>query len=68
MVLFPNKIFYNVYIYYIFIKEEDVGSYWMTLRKGKNILICRRKLWIALCGELALEESLDLSYDRLLNE
>jgi hypothetical protein len=27
-----------------------------------------RKLWIALYGELALEEALDLSYDRLLNE
>jgi len=26
------------------------------------------KLWIALCGELALEEALDLSHDRLLNE
>jgi len=24
--------------------------------------------WIALCGELALEEALDLSQDRLLNE
>jgi hypothetical protein len=27
-----------------------------------------RELWIALCGELALEEALDLSEDRLLNE
>jgi hypothetical protein len=26
------------------------------------------KLWIALCGQLALEESLVLSQDRLLNE
>ena len=26
------------------------------------------KLWIAPYGELALEEALDLSYDRLLNE
>jgi hypothetical protein len=42
-------------------KEEDVGSYWITLRKGEDTLIWRRKLWIALCGELALEEALDLS-------
>jgi hypothetical protein len=40
---------------------EDVGSYWMTLRKGDDTLIWRRKLWIALCGELALEKALDLS-------
>jgi hypothetical protein len=49
-------------------KEEDVGSYWMTLRKGEDTLIWKRKLWIALCGEVALEEVLDLSYDRVLNE
>ena len=42
-------------------KEEDVGSYWMTLRKGEDAVIWKRKLWIALCGELALEETLDLS-------
>ena len=42
-------------------EEEDVGSYWMTLRKGEDTLIGRRKLWIALCGEPALEEALDLS-------
>ena len=42
-------------------KEEDVGSYRITLRKGEDTLIWRRKLWIALCGELALEESSDLS-------
>jgi hypothetical protein len=40
----------------------------MTLRKGEDTLIWKRKLWIALCGELALEEALDLSQDRLLNE
>jgi hypothetical protein len=33
----------------------------MTLRKGEDTLIKRRKLWIALYGELALEEALDLS-------
>jgi hypothetical protein len=42
-------------------KEEDVESYWMTLRKGEDTLIWKRKLWIALCGEFALEEALDLS-------
>jgi len=41
--------------------EEDVGSYWMTLRKAEDTLIWKRKLWIALCGELALEEPLGLS-------
>jgi hypothetical protein len=33
----------------------------MTPRKGEDTLIWRRKLWIALSGELALEEALDLS-------
>jgi hypothetical protein len=32
----------------------------MTLIKGEDTLMCRRKLWIALCGELAMEEALDL--------
>jgi hypothetical protein len=32
----------------------------MTLRRGEDTLIRRRKLWIALCGELVLEEALDL--------
>jgi len=25
-------------------EEEDVKSYWMTLRKGEDTLICRRKI------------------------
>jgi hypothetical protein len=25
-------------------EEEDVGSYWMTLRKGEDTLIGRRKI------------------------
>jgi hypothetical protein len=33
----------------------------MTLRKGEDTIIWKRKLWIALCGEFALEEALDLS-------
>ena len=40
----------------------------MTLRTGEDILIWRRKLWIALCGGIVLEEALDLSSDRILNE
>ena len=37
-----------------------LGSYWMTLRKGEDTVIRKRKLWIALCGEVTLEESFDL--------
>ena len=47
--------------------EEDVRSCWMTLRTGEDTLIWRRRLWIALCGGIVLEEALDLSSDRLLN-
>ena len=42
-------------------EEEDVESYWVNLRKGEDTLIRRRKLYIVPCGELALEEALDLS-------
>jgi hypothetical protein len=35
-------------------QEKYLGSYWMTLRKGEDT-------HIALCGELALEEALDMS-------
>ena len=48
-------------------EEEDVRSCWMTLRTGEDTLIWRRRLWIALCGGIVLEEALDLSSDRLLN-
>ena len=40
---------------------------WMTLRTGEDTLIWKRRLWIALCGGIVLEEALDLSSDRLLN-
>ena len=40
----------------------------MTLRTGEDTLIWRRKLYIALCGGIVLEEALDLSSDRILNE
>jgi hypothetical protein len=49
-------------------EEEDVRNYWMTLRTGEDTLIWRRKLQIALCGGIVLEEALDLSSDRILNE
>jgi hypothetical protein len=42
-------------------EEENVGSYWMTLRKREDTNIWRRKRKIALCEELDLEEALDLS-------
>ena len=48
-------------------EEEDVRSYWMTLRAGEDTLIWKRRLWIAICGGIVLKEALDLSSDRLLN-
>ena len=35
-------------------------------RRGYSHL--KEKLWIALCGRIVLEEALDLSSDRILNE
>jgi hypothetical protein len=46
-------------------RKKTWESYWMTLRKGDDTLIWKRMLWIALYGELTLEEALDLDY---LNE
>ena len=44
-------------------------SYWMTLRKGEGTGNCKSKHWIALYGELALEEAMDLSKtDYRMNE
>jgi hypothetical protein len=40
----------------------------MTLRKGENSVNFKRKNWIALGGELDLEEGMDLSVKRELNE
>jgi hypothetical protein len=40
----------------------------MTLRKQEDTGSWRRKLRIALFGELTLEEAMDLSQDRLLLE
>ena len=47
-------------------EEEGVRSYWITLRTGEDTVNGRRKLQIALCGGIVLEEALDLSFDRLL--
>jgi len=41
-------------------------SYLMTLRKREDALNWRRKHQLALTGEFAVEESVDLSQDRLL--
>jgi hypothetical protein len=40
----------------------------MTLRTGEDTVIWRRKLQIALCGGIVLEEALDLSSERILND
>ena len=40
----------------------------MTLRTEEDTLIWRRKLWIAICGGIVLEDALNLSSDRLLDD
>jgi hypothetical protein len=40
----------------------------MPLRKIKCTGIGKRKHYIALCGEFALDEAMDLSQDRVGNE
>jgi len=40
----------------------------MTWRTGEDTVIWRRELYVALCGGIVLEEALDLSSDRTLNE
>jgi len=40
----------------------------MTLREGENAGNWKIKNETALCGELALQEAKDLSYDRIRNE
>jgi hypothetical protein len=42
-------------------KVEDVNSSWMTLRKGEDSENWKREHYIALCGELALEEATNIS-------
>jgi hypothetical protein len=40
---------------------ENVSSYWMILRKQGDIANGKRKHQITLCGEMDLEEVVDLS-------
>jgi hypothetical protein len=48
-------------------RQEDTKSYWMTLWK-RNSTWNWKKYWIALHGELALEEAMDSSLERQKNE
>jgi hypothetical protein len=49
-------------------KHKDVSSCWVTLRKWENAADLKRKYFITLCGELALEEAVDLSSYCKMNE
>jgi hypothetical protein len=40
-------------------RGKDVSSYWMTLRNGEGTGSRKRKHYIAVCGELTLEDSAD---------
>jgi hypothetical protein len=46
-------------------EEEGVSVHWMILRKGEDPGILKRKHQITLCGELGLDEAMDMSQDRL---
>jgi hypothetical protein len=48
--------------------EEDVRSYRITLRTWEDNVNWKRKHYIARCEELALEDIMDLPYDRLRKE
>lgn len=50
-------------------KDEDANIYWIISSKKKKVIrIWKMKHWIALCGELTLEEAMVLWQDRLCNE
>jgi len=49
-------------------EEEDVNSYWKTLRKIGNTEICNRKHQIAFRGELAVDNAIYLPLDKLRSE
>jgi len=49
-------------------KEKDVINYWMTSMKGGNTGNLQRKHWITFSGEVASQETIDLSYGRLGND
>jgi hypothetical protein len=40
--------------------EEYVSNYWLTLRKREDTAVLKREHWLALSGELALEETMNL--------
>ena len=42
-------------------EEEDVSSYWMTLRKREGTVHWKKKHWIAVCAEQALEVDKELT-------
>jgi len=48
--------------------EEEVSGYWMTLRKRENTVNWKGKLHVWLSGKLALEEALNLLWDRLRDD
>jgi hypothetical protein len=45
------------------IEKGDISRYWVTLRKGNDADTGhgKRKQWIAVCKELALRDTMDLS-------
>ena len=47
-------------------KEEDISNYWMIASKCKDIGNWKHQ--ITLCGELTVEEAMDLSQDWLQNQ
>jgi hypothetical protein len=47
--------------------EENVGSYRTTSRKREGTAVLKRKHWLAPCGELAWNNRLKVSQDRLVS-
>ena len=48
-------------------EEEDVSSYWMTLREGESTRNWKNKHYTALCEKLNLEEAMELFKIHYLN-
>jgi len=72
--IYGQTEFLNLYVNCAVIRKHskltDITGdiFLMTLKTGEDILIWRRRLWIALYGGIVLEEALDLSSERILNE
>lgn len=49
-------------------EEEDIRSYWITLRKGEDTENRKRKDYVTLNGELAVEVAMVLSSGGLRKE